>query len=185
MQHRTNLAAASLCLALSACGSTEPETPATTPVCDQRCQDDRAARAIRQALRALFNLALQGDPVGEQDQTSPCPQGGTARITGKATSNAEQGTTEVDLVYELSQCKLLSPGFDGYDLSLDGAVSEKGILPSNNATTALLIKSDALTLKGTVSEPAIAVSETCAVSLDQNGGTVSGKLCDRVTSFSF
>src|SRR5262249_1787750 len=74
------------------CGRSAGNKPAAPP-CDQKCADGNAIRAYREMLKLMYNVTLQGKPVGPQDQTAPCPLGGTARVFGNATSNALQGAT--------------------------------------------------------------------------------------------
>lgn len=168
---------------VAGCGSTSSETPATA--CDQACVDSLSIRAVRQTLRLIYNLKLQGGDVGEQDVSSPCPNGGSVHVTGTATSNAKQGTTEVDLAFDFTGCAVVATGTSAFDLTIDGVVNESGVLPSSESNTALLIDATQLTLRGTVSDPAIPVDEICLLALSQSGALVSGTICDRPASFSF
>src|SRR5262249_2516535 len=86
-----------LVLAVSACGTKAAAT--APPPCDGTCQDGIAIRALRETAKLAFNLTLQGKPVGQHDETTPCPLGGSVHVFGVATSNAVQGATEVDLTY--------------------------------------------------------------------------------------
>ena len=88
-----------LLASLVACSS--PEEADEPRTCDEACRDEIAARALRETLKVVYNLALQGRPVGPQLARQNCPLGGRATITGVASSNAEQGATEVELDYEL------------------------------------------------------------------------------------
>lgn len=154
------------------------------PPCDRTCQDNGAARAARETLKLVYNLTLQGKAVGAQDATIDCPAGGRARVFGNATSNAEQGTTEVALTYELTACAYVQRDDDvdeTYDMTLSGTVSQIGVLAVQpGSSTALIMKSPALTLTGTVHEPAIAYrAEGCAIAFTQNGNRLSGTVCGR------
>jgi hypothetical protein len=136
-------------------------------------------------MRLIYNLKLQGNDVGNQDVSSPCPGGGSVHVTGTATSNSTQGTTEVELSYDFAACKVVATGTSAFDLAIDGVVVESGVLPSSQSNTALLINSVQLGLSGTVSDPAIPIDESCVLDLSQSGAVVSGKYCDRAASFSF
>jgi hypothetical protein len=135
-------------------------------------------------MKLVFNLTLQGKPVGVHDQTVPCPLGGRAQIFGEATSNAVQGATEVKLTYVLQDCgysqKDNTPR-NNYKLVATGTVSQRGtIAVQPSATTALIIASEALTLTGTVYDPPIEYSaKACAAQLSQSGNQLSGLLCGR------
>ena len=164
------------------CSSAEKADPA--PPCERECQDGVALRALRETMKLTYNLTLQGNPVGAQDESTDCPGGGSARIFGTATSNAVQGATEVDLTYELSQCAYSrrdeSPK-ENYDVTLDGSITQVGtIVVQPGATTALIIAADPLALTGTVYDPPIAFDEpACTVQLGQSGNDLSGDLCGR------
>ena len=60
-----------------------------------------------EGMKLIYNLTLQGKPVGTQMPFVPCPQGGLASVAGVATSNAEQGATEVNLTYGFQDCNYL------------------------------------------------------------------------------
>ncbi len=175
-------------LALAGCGSKAEDAP--TAVCDEACRDGIAVRALREELKLVYNLTLQGKPVGPQDATTPCPLGGSARVTGTATSNAMQGATDVDLVLELDHCayrRTDDKPESTYDVTITGAVTERGILAVQpSATTALVFESDAITIEGTVGDPpAPYLADACPLKLGQSGGSVAGKLCGRDAGFAF
>jgi hypothetical protein len=184
------LTAALACgLCLGAVLSCAPAPPASAP-CDGACQDGNALRALRETMKLVFNLTLQGKEVGHHDETVPCLRGGTAHIFGDATSNAEQGTTEVDLTYELASCSYLQKATEpraNFSMSFDGTVHQKGTLAVQPAaTTAIVITSDAMSFKGTVYDPPIDyTADRCALDLLQNGSNVGGSMCDRKAGFSF
>ncbi|WP_394830546.1 hypothetical protein LVJ94_28975 [Pendulispora rubella] len=181
MIRRALLAALLLLVLLAGCenGSLPPPPP-----CDSICQDSIALRGMREMLKLVFNLTLQGKPVGQQDATVSCPLGGTAHIFGTATSNAVQGATEVSLTYVFEQCVHLErdeEARENYALTLTGAFSQQGtIAVQPSATTALLMKSDTVTVTGTVHAPPIDYrAEGCIANLAQNGNHVSGMFCQR------
>jgi hypothetical protein len=179
----TRIAFAALALAGTVVGCSSGATPAA-PKCDQTCMDQTAMLALRQGIKLAYNLTFQGQPVGMHDLTTDCPLGGSARIFGNATSNPAQGSTSVDLTYVLTKCVYEVKDNDPtrtFKLTFDGTLTEKGILAVQpSSTTALTIKSDAMTLSGTVSDPAIPYDATaCAMALGQNGSQLSGVFCGR------
>jgi hypothetical protein len=175
------------CLAATACG--DSATPAA-PVCDQACQDGIALRAVREMAKLVFNLTIQGKPVGPQDATVPCPLGGSARVFGTANANAIQGTVEVDLTYVFEACGYTERDDDAgetYALTVSTRVTQKGTFASQStATTAVVMQTEAVTLAGTVSNPPLDYRvEACALTLTQNGNDVTGLLCERMAGFRF
>jgi hypothetical protein len=161
----------------TACGG-DDAAPAAKP------WDKSAMRALREVIKVAYNLTLQGNDVGEQDETTPCPQGGSARVRGAATSVPEQGASEVDLTYELSRCAYLQRDDEveeNYDVTISGAVTEKGILAVQpTATTALIFESASISLEGTVYDPPVDHAEVdCAFHVAQNGNHFAGTWCGR------
>ena len=172
---------------LVACGGPDPEP---SPPCEQKCQDAGAVRALRETLKLVFNLTLQGNPPGVQDESTPCPMGGSARVFGQATANAIQGAIEVDLTYELMQCAYMQRNDDppeNYSMTFEGTVLQHGtIAVQPSVTTALNMSSEALTLFGNVYDPPLEYQgEACAVRIGQNGNRVSGTICEREAGVSF
>lgn len=175
-------------LLVGACDQIDP--PPAAEACDQGCQDAIAMRATREMMKLLYNLTIQGKPVGPQDFTRPCPFGGSARVYGTVDSNAEQGTSEVDLTYEFTTCGYLQKddvAQENYDIKLSGTFSQKGTFAAvSSATTAVIIKGEKVALEGTVHDPPEPYSEKdCALEMNQNGNAVSGKICGRTAGFSF
>jgi hypothetical protein len=173
---------------LAACG--DGPAPPPPPPCDQQCKDGTALRALRETVKLVFNLTLQGKPVGSYDETIPCVRGGTARIYGNATSNAVQGTTEVQLTYVLRACAYLQRDDDAnesYDMTFTGTIEQTGtIAVQPSATTALLMRSPAVTLRGSIYDPPEPYEETdCALDVLQNGNRVAGTMCGREAGFEF
>lgn len=180
--------ALTLALLGSSCSSVDPAP--TVPPCDQACQDGVAMRAVREMTKLMFNLTLQGKPVGPQDQSLPCPEGGLARVYGEATSDAGQGATVVDLTYEFTGCGYLqidNEAPENYRVKVTGTITQKGTFSAqSSATTAVIMKSDALSVEGTVYDPPSSYQiDRCGLSLTQNGNTVSGTVCERKAGFSF
>ena len=169
--------------ALLGCGGAGSSAP-TTPPCDDVCMDDVAITGFRETLKLAFNLTLQGKPVGFQDATAACPLGGSVHISGTATSNADQGTTEVNLTYVLDACaysQIDTDPTESYSLTVTGTAIEMGTLSAQpSSTTALTIDSSSMTLSGTVYSPALTYQATgCAITLGQNGNDLAGTLCGR------
>jgi len=169
-----------------ACGSSGNNTADAAPPCDQTCQDAIALRSLREGMKLLYNLKLQGQPVGPQDATVPCPLGGSAHVFGTATSNAVQGATDVQLTYALDHCAYSQTDTDplrNYSVTINGTVTEAGtIAVQPSSTTALVLASDALDLTGTVHVPTVVyTAAACKLAVSQNGSTLSGQLCGRTT----
>jgi hypothetical protein len=162
------------------------DEPPEPPPCDAACNDGIALRSLRETMKLVYNLTLQGNDVGEQDETTECPLGGSARVFGTATSNPVQGATEVELTYELSNCAYLElddePN-ETYEMTIDGTIVQSGTLAVQpTATTALLMQSERVTLDGTVFDPPRAFHEAdCAVDVAQSGNDLSGMFCGRKT----
>lgn len=166
---------------LLACGA--EDAPAAEP-CEAECQDAVAVRGIRETLKLIYNITLQGNDVGPQDESTPCPNGGTAHVFGFATSDPEHGATQVDLTYEIDQCHYItrdSEPKENYDITLTAIVTQTGtIAVQPTASTGLVMQSVSLTFVGTVYDPPLPYSASaCELSLGQSGGKVSGTLCGR------
>jgi hypothetical protein len=161
----------------------------TSPPCDQSCKDDVAITALRDTMKLAFNLTLQGKPVGTQDASTPCPLGGSVQISGSATSNADQGTTSVNLTYVLRSCGVSQTETDPtqtYSVTLNGTAIEVGTLSAQpSSTTALAIDSTSMSLSGTVYAPPVPYDAgDCGVTLEQDGNDLSGTLCGRAVGAS-
>ncbi len=184
---RAAAATALAALAASVSCSDAGRAPDPPKACDAQCRDQVALRALRESLKLIYNLTLQGKPVGKQDQTIPCPKGGRARVFGEATANATQGSTFVSLTYVLEGCgydvKNTKPE-ETYSLKASGAITQNGtIAVQPTATTALVIKSDAVAIEGTVydSLPVDYREPTCKVDVTQDGNRLAGDMCGRRT----
>jgi hypothetical protein len=166
-------------LALACTDETQPSPP-----CDERCEDNIALRALREITKLAYNLTLQANPAGEQDESTSCPIGGSVRVFGTATSEPVHGATEVALTYEFSDCvhlELDEEPEESYLIGLSGTLTQNGIIAVQpTATTALILESSAMTLGGTVYDPPREYFEDrCEVAIGQDGNHVSGKLCGR------
>lgn len=170
------------------CGSSATsEADAGPPPCDLACRDRTGARAIREMMKLIYNLTLQGKPVGQQNQAIFCPNGGRASVSGTATSNAEQGTTAVSLVYQAEGCGYRQRDDDpeeSYDVVLTGTIEQSGVLAVQpGSSTALVMRASGtagVTLRGTVREPAVPYAvESCPLEMTQNGNKLTATLCGR------
>jgi hypothetical protein len=159
----------------------EPPEP---PPCDAACEDGIALRSLRETMKLVYNLTLQANPEGEQDESTPCPRGGRARIFGTATSNPVHGATEVELTYELDDCRYVEiddEPVETYATTIEGTVTQAGVMAVQpTATTALLMQSSSVTVEGTVFDPPrLWQGEACALDVAQNGNDLSGLFCGR------
>lgn len=178
------------CIACLACVSCSGPSPEASPPCDRTCQDRTALRAVRETMKLAYNITVQGKPEGTVDMTVPCLQGGKVRVSGRGSSNAQLGTTDVELAYDFEACGYLQKDTEppeNYSMTLTGKVTQLGTLSSAaGSTTALAIKSDKLVLTGTVYDPPIPFDEqACALDVMQNGGRIDGSFCSRPTGFAF
>jgi hypothetical protein len=169
-------------LSLAGCSAAEEAPP--SPPCEEKCKDKVALRSLRETLKLVYNITLQGKPVGPQDQTTPCPLGGSAHVFGTAESNPVQGATFVDLTYVLDQCAYLQRDDEpdeNYEMTLTGTVTEYGTLVVQpTSTSAVNFKSDSMTFAGTVYDPPLEFNEqACVVDAGQNGNHLAGKMCGR------
>jgi hypothetical protein len=180
----TGLTAMSLAAMLACGGGGSGGSPDAAPVCDQSCLDATALRSLRDAIKLVYNVTLQGQPVGTQDQTTPCPLSGNAHVYGQATSNANQGTTNVALTYVLTQCAYSETNSDPtqtFSMTLTGTVTESGTIAAQpSSTTSLQFQSGAMTFSGTIGSPPVVFDASmCTVVLGQMGNDLSGTLCGR------
>lgn len=172
------------CWLISACSAAESE-PKT---CDAECRDEVAARGLRDVIKVVYNLTLQGKPIGPQEAETSCPHGGSAQVAGFALSNPEQGATELELGYRLEECAYQHKDDDAqesYSVVISGDVGEKGVLAVQpTATTALIFGSEGLAIEGTVFDPPAQYAESdCALRLAQDGNHMSGTWCGREIGF--
>jgi hypothetical protein len=141
-------------------------------------------RALREAMKLIYNTKLQGHAVGAQDAMAECPQGGSARVFGNATSNELQGATEVELTYTFTRCRYLRVDdmpAENYQMTVTGSIAQSGTLAVQpSSTTALIMSSDDISLDGSVYDPPLEyLVENCELQLGQDGNDLSGTLCGR------
>jgi len=172
-----------LAVALAMFGCSAEEDPVEPP-CDARCEDGIAMLALRETLKLVYNITLQGKPVGEQDARTDCSFNGSAHVYGFATSNPVQGATEVDLTYELDYCahaEFDEEPRENYQMGFLGVITQKGTLAVQpSATTALLMGSESISMLGTIHDPPRDYEAVgCALELGQSGNALSGTFCER------
>ena len=181
------LVAAALAVGAAGCASDVAPAAAAPPPCDQLCKDGIVLRGLREQMKLVFNLTLQGKDVGAHDYTVPCPLGGQARIYGTATAEPIQGATIVDLTYDIQACTVLERDDDvdeNYQLTVTGVITQKGTLAVQpTSTTALAIQAEKMTITGTIYDPPEPYDVTdCKVTLSQSGNNLTGFLCERTAS---
>jgi hypothetical protein len=169
-------------LASVGCGAAGQGSP--PPPCDQACRDATALRSVREMMKLMYNLTLQGRPVGAQDVQGPCPLGGTAHVFGTATSNALQGSTDVTLTYVLDHCAYMVEAADPtqtYDVTVSGTIQEQGTLAVQpSSTTAVEIACPSIDISGTVEAPPVSYQASgCPLVAGQSGSQLSGTICGR------
>jgi hypothetical protein len=105
-------------------------------------------------------------------------------IVGEVESNAMLGTSQVNLTYTFTDCQNPSPKSTtperNYNLTMNGAVSENGMLAMGGPTTSLVLMGTGIGFSGTVYDPAVDYSQKdCELSGNQDGNNVTGTLCGR------
>ena len=178
---------------LAGCGA--GPRPAAPPACDQACQDGVALRGARSMMKLAYNTLVMGRKTGSQDAQTMClpvnGTHGTVHVFGRAESNADQGDSFVTLSYDFKDCSYAAPpdptADQNYSVTLTGLVTESGTISVQpTSTTALLIKSDSLSLSGTVYDPPLDYAVTdCTLAVNQNGTGLAGTLCGRNAGFTF
>jgi len=171
-------------LAVLGAGCSAAEQAPPSPPCEEACQDKVALRALREMIKLVYNITLQGKPVGPQDQTTACPLGGSAHVYGDASSNPVQGATEVNLTYVFDQCAYLQRDdqpAENYEMTLTGTVTEKGTLVVQpTSTSAVILSSESMSFAGTVYDPPLEYNaQQCVVEVGQNGNHLAGQMCGR------
>jgi hypothetical protein len=171
-------------LPLLSLGCAEEEAPPPAR-CEEKCKDAVAVRALREMVKFAYNATLQGNPIGPQDETIPCPLGGQARVFGEATANTDQGANEVSLTYVLEQCHYLfredEEPAKSFNLTFNGELHQQGTLAVQpTARMALVMMSASLTASGTVYDPPLDFSaEACVIDLEQDENDLFGEICGR------
>jgi hypothetical protein len=170
------------------------------PPCERACQNGVALRALRETMKFTFNKTLQGKPVGMHDETTTeFIGGGSARVFGTAFTDAQLGTTNVDLTYVFTKATYFqkdSEPQENFVMAINGTITQKGMLAVQpSSPTSLIMKSDSMYFLGQVYDPPISYSQPdieaglppsgCEVELNQNGNSVAGRLCGDIAGFDF
>ena len=169
------------------CGDKTPPPP---PACERDCQDGVALRAVREMMKYAFNNTFQNKPVGMHDLTTDKFLRGSARVFGTAYSDGAQGVTDVDVTYVFTQAvypKKEDDAEENYVIGLEGTITQVGkIAVQPSSPTALKMKSESVSVAGTVYDPPINYVEMgCTLEILQNGNSVSGMFCGRLAGFEF
>ena len=168
-------------------GCTSTANAPVVKTCDAACKDQIALRSLRDGLKHAFNVTFQGMPVGMYDITIDpklLPLGGTARVFGTATSNPDQGATNVHITYVFDHVGIAQKDDNveqTYHMTLSGTVTEDGVIAVQpSSTTALGIKGASVTFSGTVYDPPLDYEEmACAITIQQDGNRLNGTMCGR------
>ncbi|MEO7032650.1 MAG: hypothetical protein ABI548_02380 [Polyangiaceae bacterium] len=156
-------------------------------------------------MKLAYNFEVSTKPVGAQDGTAPCvsfdgSQAGTVHVFGDASVDALQGASIVSLTYDFKNCLYTAApdptANQNFSLTINGTVTEQGTISVQpTATTALsietvldsgLVPSESMNISGTVYDPPLNYAASdCAVSVIQNGNSVSGAFCGRSAGFMF
>jgi hypothetical protein len=165
-----------------------------------------ALLGLRTAMKLAYNFEVSTKHVGPQDGTAPCvsfdgSQAGTVHVFGDAEVDPIQGASIVSLTYDFKNCLYSAPpdpsADQNFSLTMNGKVTEVGTLSVQpTATTALIIgtvvddstmlPTESLSISGTVYDPPLDYTASgCALSVIQNGNSVSGALCGRSAGFMF
>lgn len=174
------------CPSGNACG-TAAENVCRAQTCDQACQDAIVAYAIDDTIWLLNNEDLAGIPVGNQDKTAACPLGGTVHITGTTGASSSTAIETLSLTFDLQAC---AHSNTTYSLAFTGKLSATGTFSTDHTgPNAVTFASSSLTITGKVQPSgvaAVAVSETCPVSLTDayrqvagETGWLNGEICGR------
>jgi hypothetical protein len=136
-------------------------------------------------VKGLYNEFPADQPIGAQDMPVACNVAGRARVVGEVTSNAFQGTIEVDLTYVLDACRSIElddEPRENYDMTLTGELHQQGIIAVQPSVgTALVMASESMTFSGKVYDPPIDYrAESCAIQMGQSGRNLSGTICGRI-----
>lgn len=156
--------------------------------CGQPCQDQMTSWNLISTVWFLHNQNLAGSPVGNQDRTGSCPQGGTFHITGSTGYDASNNIGTTHLVYDLSGCRYVSTTTDlSVDVTHTGLVQQDGTFNGGGAAIAMTYQSSSLTYAGEIfvswSDEVTPLSDACPVSLSQSDGATSATICTRTTSY--
>jgi hypothetical protein len=144
--------------------------------------------AIVDTASQIYNINFAGKPVGAQNLTTTCPQGGEVIITGSTGYSQNNGITTVDLILNMKDCKSSRHTTNGIDttITLTGIMTFKGSFDSSRGYNATTHQSDSLKISGAISVTGFktaTVDETCPFTASINNETVSGYICSRQFSY--
>lgn len=129
----------------------------------------------------LYNQHVAGKPTGAQDLSGSCAFGGSFRITGQTGPNVSDSPQSIDLVYELTACRVAPVSADGAtyaDLIVDGVLTEQGSISPTYASVSYA--SDDLGMTGTVTQQSSTypVDRRCSVRMNRKTSSVNALVCD-------
>lgn len=144
--------------------------------------------AIIDAVAQLYNINFAGKPVGGQNITTTCPQGGDVTITGNTGYSSNNGISTVDLTFNMNNCKSSKHDENGVDtiFTFTGIITFKGSFNSSTNYNATNYQSDSLKMSGTIDVPKYKtanVDESCKFTASITNSTVSGSICSRAFSY--
>ncbi len=144
--------------------------------------------AIIDSVSQIYNINFAGKPVGSQNLTTTCPNGGNVTITGSTGYSQNNGITTVDLMFQMTNCQTSKRTQNNLDLAvtLSGNISFKGSFNSSTDYNATNNQSDSLKISALINAPGFKpenVDETCKFSATVSNNTVSGYICERKFSY--
>ena len=150
--------------------------------------------AIVDTASQIYNINFAGKPVGAQNLTTTCPQGGEVTITGSTGYSQNNNITTVDLTLNMKDCKSSRRYTNGINATsvtdvgfiLTGIMTFKGSFDSSRGYNATTYQSDSLKISGTISSTGyktVIIDETCPFTASINNETVSGYICSRQFSY--
>jgi len=157
--------------------------------------DTDVVYGILQGIGDIYNQNLAGKSAGDQNVDTDCPMGGKVKITGRTETGSDTGITNVDLGFEMTECKFSVTDLSDDDtlrltLTLDGILTYKGSFNGSNYMSTNY-RSESLKISGTAERSSRAktdVDETCSfyasVSMDGSESSATGEICGRPVSWS-
>ena len=156
--------------------------------------------AIVDTASQIYNINFAGKPVGAQNLTTACPQGGEVTITGSTGYSQNNNITTVDLTLNMKDCKssirytngINATSVTDVDFILTGIMTFKGSFDSSGCYKDTTYHSDSLKISGTISSTGyktVNIDEICpftasvTVNNDSCVRTVSGYICSRQISY--
>ena len=157
--------------------------PVVVPQLTQTGVDVFTARNIVSATIDIYNQNVAGrTAINWQGQTVTCPNGGTVKIGGAATSNSSNLTT-VDLTYTMTACKVIKAQ---HTFSYTGVVTEKGSFDGASFESETVKSTGAVAMDGTISVTGyqtVAVTQTVTFTINRSGTSTSGDIAGRTFAY--